>query len=68
MPREEKEPVSFDDIKCERATGKAILVEISGEEYWIPKSQIHEDSEVYDEGHEGTLIITHWIAEQKGLI
>jgi len=36
-------------------------------EMWIPYSQIHDDSEVYIEGHVGKLVITRWIAEQKGL-
>jgi hypothetical protein len=49
-------------------TSKAILVKYCGEEHWIPQSQIHEDSEVYAEGHTGTLIVSRWIAEQKGLV
>lgn len=35
---------------------------------WIPKSQINDDSEVYAKDTEGTLIITEWIAAQKGLV
>jgi hypothetical protein len=46
----------------------AILCEIEGEEIWIPKSQIHEDSEVYAKGTDGDLIITEWIAGKKGLL
>lgn len=58
------------DAVCKRATPKALLVEIDGDEHWIPKSQIHDDSEVYDadENSEGTLVITEWIAKQKGLL
>ena len=59
--------VSIDDTVCTAETEKAILVEIEGEEYWMPKSQIDDDSEVYKKGQEGTLVITRWIAEQKGL-
>lgn len=50
-----------------RATAKALLVEVEGEEVWIPRSQIHDDSEVWDEGHEGTLVIPLWLAAEKGL-
>ena len=51
-----------------RDSGKALLCKIEGDvEAWIPKSQIDDDSEVYEEGHEGTLVITLWIAEKKGL-
>jgi len=37
------------------------------DEVWIPKSQIHEDSEVNEMGDVGNLVITRWLAEQKGL-
>jgi hypothetical protein len=49
---------------------KALLVDIDGEKIWIPKSQIHDNSEVYDadEHSEGELVITEWIAKQKGLL
>jgi endo-beta-N-acetylglucosaminidase D len=67
MPREEKEPVEFEDIKAEAETEKAILVEIEGDKYWVPKSQVHEDSEVNEKGDEGILITTRWWAEKEGL-
>ena len=38
-----------------------------GEE-WLPWSAIHDDSVVYREGDEGTLIIQDWWAEKKGWI
>jgi len=59
--------VRIDDVTCKRSTAKAILVEIDGDEYWIPQSQIDDDSEVWQEGDEGVLVITEWIAEQKGI-
>ena len=64
---EKKEPVEFEDIAVEKETEMAILVEIEGDKYWLPKSQIHEDSEVKEEGDEGTLVTTHWWAEKEGL-
>lgn len=62
------EPIRIEDAKCIAATSKAICVEIDGEEYWIPQSQVHEDSEVYNHGDQGTLVISEWIAKQKGFI
>ncbi len=56
------------DARCLRETDKAILVEIDGDEYWIPQSQVSEDSEVWKEGDEGDLVISSWIAKQKQLI
>ena len=54
---------------CKRATAKALLCDIDGRDYWIPKSQIIEaESEVNDQDDEGTLVMTQWIAEQKGLV
>ena len=36
---------------------------------WIPKSQIHDDSEVWKRGQEpGMLVVTQWLAERKGWI
>ena len=50
-----------------RETGQAILCVVRGRELWIPQSQITDDSEVWRAGHKGRLVITRWLAEQKGL-
>jgi hypothetical protein len=55
------------DDPVEAESENAILVEVEGEKVWLPKSQIEEDSEVYGKGHTGTLVITEWIAKQKGI-
>lgn len=60
--------VSIEDVVCKHATDKAILVEIDGEDFWIPQSQITDDSEVWKGGDEGTLVITEWIATQESLL
>jgi hypothetical protein len=60
--------VKISDVVCTRETEKALLVIIDEETYWIPKSQIHDDSEVYALGCSGVLVISEWIAEQKGLL
>lgn len=36
------------------------------ENEFIPQSQIDDDSEVYKEGHEGTLIVSDWFARKRG--
>lgn len=59
--------VDIRDVVCEAETDKAILVSIECEDYWIPKSQIDDDSEVYKKGTEGTLIISDWFAKKAGL-
>ena len=62
--------VEFHDVTVVRASGKALLCNIEGEDIWMPKSQITDDSEVFDddEHSKGTLIVTRWIAEQKNLV
>lgn len=63
------------DVKVMHRSAKAILISVNDidmkgkPDEWIPFSQIAEDSEINREseaGDEGTLIISKWIAEQKG--
>jgi hypothetical protein len=65
VPTPRDETAEFDDCVCTRETDKAILVRCDGKEAWIPKSQVHEDSEVYEKDTDGKLIITLWWAETK---
>lgn len=56
-----------------KVTDKAMLVFVEdlGEEVWVPKSAIHDDSEVYDsryEGEEGDLIVKSWLARDRGWV
>jgi hypothetical protein len=58
----------IEDARVVGESEEAILVEVPELEgpIWIPKSQIDDDSEVYKKGTEGILIISEWLAEQKG--
>lgn len=62
--------VELRDVVCKKATDKALLCVVDGEEVWIPLSHVDDDSEVFDdrENARGTLVISEWIAEQKGLV
>jgi len=62
-----KDTVSFDGVHVKAASDKSLLCVIDGEEHWIPQTQIDDDSEVYKRGDEGKLVISRWIARQKGL-
>lgn len=62
-----RDPVYIEDVEAIAETPDALLIEKDGVEVWIPKSQIHDDSEVYEEDHVGTLVIPEWLAEDKGL-
>jgi len=50
-----------------KVTDKAMLVEVDGEEHWLPLSQI-SDSEVEERGESGFLYIPMWLAEEKELV
>lgn len=60
--------VEFEDVKCTGETEQAILVKIGGVRHWFPKSHVDDDSEVYKTGTDGTLIVSEWIAKEKGLV
>jgi len=60
--------VCEDDVACVADTVAAVLVELDGEDVWIPRSQLHDDNEVNAKGDTGKLVMTRWIAEQKGLV
>lgn len=60
-------------VECLRDTGQAILLRMledapvmkEGKEFWVPQSQVHDNSEVCAQGDVGELIVTNWFAEQK---
>ena len=60
----------IENCKVVADSPNAILVESPELEksIWVPQSQVCDESEVWKKGDEGTLIITDWIAEQKGLV
>jgi hypothetical protein len=68
MP-EFREKVRIDDVECVAETDKALRVIIDDHKEWIPKSQVDDDSEVFDadKNSRGTLVISQWIATQKRL-
>ena len=61
-----------------KETEKALLVDIEGEECWVPWSQVDcEESDFkpgcstdgdVKAGDVGELVVSGWIAEQKGLV
>ena len=57
--------VEISGVEVMHETDKALLCEIQGEEVWIPKSQLGDESEVKQGGDSGTLVVTRWLAEQK---
>ena len=62
------ETVEIEDVTVEAETDLALLCIIEEKQHWIPKSVVHEDSEVSGEGDTGTIIIMRWFAEKAGLV
>lgn len=59
---------TFEGARCVGETPKAIKVRLdNGDEHWIPKSVIDDDSEVYQSDTDGKLIIKSWFCEQEGI-
>ena len=70
MPRDEHK-VEFENCYCNGETAKAIHVfgaSDNDDGNWIPKSVVHDDSEVYKQGDEGKLVLEEWFALKEGLI
>ena len=59
--------VTVEGAKCENETEKAILVSTSSGSWWVPKSVVHDDSEVYATGTDGDLVVARWFAEKEGI-
>ena len=56
------------DAECDKETRNALHVVLeTGEAYWVPKSVVADESEVYEEGHEGRLVVKLWWAERNDL-
>ena len=56
--------LTVDEVKA--VTEKALLCDIDGEEHWIPISQIKDYEEMLI-GDTGDIVVSKWIATQKGL-
>lgn len=64
------EPVEIEGCWADAETDEAVLVTVypQDKQVWIPKSQILDDSEVFEKSTDGTLLIPRWLAEDKELV
>jgi hypothetical protein len=67
----ELKPLSLGGARCHRVSAKAILVTLADEspkQRWVPQDCIHDDSEVYESGQSGQLVIIDgsWWARKEG--
>jgi len=68
MP-EFKDKVHFKNARSTSSTERAVYCILENDHgLWVPKSQIDDDSEVYDKYQEGKLVVSLWIAEEKEIL
>jgi hypothetical protein len=61
-------PYSLGHAEPVRESTKAVLFNVEGEEMRVPKSAIHDESEVWEDGQPpGELVVLLWWAERRGL-
>lgn len=60
----------FNECEVIKETPKALLINIPyiDDQDWIPKSQIHDNSEIYEDKQKGVLALNLWLVEKKGWI
>lgn len=63
----EQETITLEEVASLHATADAVLCLIGSRQVWVPQSVIHEDSEVFDAGQIGKLVIFTWWATREGL-
>lgn len=62
-PRSKKRYADYDElgihegVTCVHATERAILCKFGALQAWVPQECVHEDSEVYEKGNTGKLIV-----------
>ena len=63
-----REKAEFFDVLVVDETTLAIKCVIDGTGWWIPQSCVDDASEIWKTGDEGTLVISEWLAKEKGLV
>lgn len=48
-------------------SGLALEIRFGDHTRWVPSSQLHDDSEVFEPGHEGNVVVNEWWADKNGL-
>ena len=66
--REKKSTHTFHEVLCKHETAAALLCVIDGADVWVPQSQVDDDSEVFEKGDEGKLVVAQWWAEKAGYV
>lgn len=71
MPRYDdngSDPCDLGTVKVVAESEKAIKVTNEDDSFWVPKSVVHDDSEVWKNEDEGKLVVKQWWAEKENRV
>jgi hypothetical protein len=64
---EDDEGYVFEDCEIIHQTDRALKVRLDdGTEIWVPKSVVHDNSEIWKAEEKGDLTVKHWWARSSG--
>lgn len=63
----ERGGVEVEGAVLRQETDDALLVEVDGEDVWLPKSQVLDRSGLREAGDVGCVTIPRWLARDRGL-
>lgn len=69
VDQDEESTFEYGEVTVVKESGEAILCKAGGRfgpSFWVPRSQLREPNEVWNEGDRGTLVVTEWLAEERG--
>lgn len=64
----EVKTVELEDVKVVKATDNALCLHINDEDIWCPRSAVADESEVFEQGDEGTITVARWWAFKNNLL
>lgn len=66
----DEDTFTIEKAYCTYDSGKALKIhaECFDEPVWVPHSQIHDNSEVFQKEDSGNLVVTMWFAEQRSWV
>ena len=68
MSQRNENKAYFEQALCDKETKLALHILHDGKSFWVPKSVVDDDSEVYQKDDEGTLVLPEWFAIKEGLV
>lgn len=68
MSFKQKEYVNLGFATVVHTTDEGIIVSYKGEEAWFPLSELSPDCYLEEQEDSGSLIVSEWLAIQRGLI